>query len=131
MAVKFQGGRAVPVSAIAISAVETLLSKVRDQGKKMYREKTDANGQEAEGWASTKFYYITQAKKTGNIEELRLAFAGGTTGLLGLIQQVATLRNFARQRGLGPAADAEWAKLQQLLDELKSAVIRAGVVLNR
>lgn len=131
MALQFKGGRAVSTPALNVAAIESLMFKIRDHAKRMYKERIDPNAQDAEGFVNTKFYYVSQAKKTGDIEELRNAFVGGSTSLLAMIGQLNAYRQYAAQRRLGPAVDMEWGKLIDLANQLRSAVEAAGVRLTR
>jgi hypothetical protein len=127
MAVKFQGGKAVPVSTQAFKDVQSALFKVRDQAKAMYK-KGIPNAQEAE--MPTAFYYVSEAIRSGDADQISLAF-NGSIAYLAKIQQMQTMRAYDKQIGRGPAVDAEWAKLLALMEQLRSAIVKAGVRLAR
>lgn len=124
MAVKFQGGKAVPANNTqAFKDIQSAAYKVRDQAKAMYKNGI-ANAGEAE--LPTVFSYIRNAIANGDSNEISLAF-NGSVQYLKKIQQMQAMRAYDKQIGRGPAVDAEWAKLLALMEQLRIAITKAGV----
>jgi len=124
MALKFQGGKAVPVStqsknmdAALLRDLESTLFKLRDTSNKL--ERLDIPSGDIGRWADRVRVVVAEVMKTGDAQRLRSAINGGSMSMSGISEYAERWSQKAQQTYLGTPNGQEinrlWSDVRSLL----------------